>query len=233
MPSPKTQSLSMSSLVHKRIHTELQLVATLSCQLRSTQAKLHLIRENARNALDASTLGEHVVEDLGVQYDGIGADLASLQDSWSSGRASLQMAAANAVPGRRIFSCPESNIAAGMAGIDGMQRKARRGSEAQRSDHHDAELEEEVAVLEAIAVPRQRAGGTRQERIVRMHVERELEAARRTKRDADVHLVRELKSVIRLRPQSFAGRSSRGWTSPLGAAATPPAGAAELPSIPD
>ena len=228
-----TQSASISSLVHKRIHTELQFVATLSGQLRSTQAKLHLIRENARNALDTSTLGEHDVEELGAQYDGIGVDLASLQDSWRSGRASLQTAAAHAVPGRRVFSCPEPNIAAGMVGIDEMQKETWNGSEAKRSDHDEGELEEEVAVLEAIAVPRQRVGGTRQERIARMQAEKELEAARRTERDAAVHLVRELKSVICLRPQSYAGRSSRGWTSPLENATTPRPAAADLPPIPD
>ena len=226
-------AVSISSLVHKRINTQLQLVATLSSQLRLTQAKLHLIRENARNALDASTLGDSDVEDLGAQYDDIGVDLASLQDGWRSGRASLQMVAANVVPGRRIFSCPEPSIAAAMARDDEIQRETWRGSGAQVSDHHSGELEEEVAVLEAIAVPRQRAGGTRQERIVRMQAERELEVASRMKRDADVHLVRELKSVIRLRPQSYSGRASRGWTSPPEGAAARPCVVAQLSPIPD
>ena len=71
-------------------------------------------------------------------------------------------------------------------------------------------------VFEAVAMPRQRAASTltREERIVKMHEERERQAQMRAKRDANTSMMRELESVINLRgPQKKVNGASVRITS--------------------
>ena len=57
-------------------------------------------------------------------------------------------------------------------------------------------------VFEAVAMPRQRSTLTREERIFKMQEERERQAMLRSKRDANTSMLRELESVINLRPKT-------------------------------
>jgi hypothetical protein len=63
-------------------------------------------------------------------------------------------------------------------------------------------------VFEAVAIPRQRSTLTREERISKMKEERVRRESMKSRTEANTHMLRELESVINMRP--------RGRTTPAG-----------------
>lgn len=206
-----------ANTAQRLVQIELQHVAMLSSQLRSLQAKLHLLRENARGVLGMSGLASVELDGLRTQYEHLGTDVSNFHDAWDAGRAALVTATKNAVQDRRIVSCPAPPMSADSDTIGGDDALSEPTQGVIRDD--TSESGEEAEILEAIAMPRQRSTLNRHQRIERMQLDREAEKLRREKRDADVHLLKELKSVIRLRPQSYSGRPSREWSAQLADAA--------------
>lgn len=148
-----------------------------------------------------------------AQYDSIGADLKSLMQAWETGRASLALNIDRRE--RRISQASSGRSPApslgGLTVVDeGSPRDALRAlngevrSRSSISTDSTSNSASDEEIFEAIAVPRQRSVMSREERIAKMQEDRARQASLREKRDANVNMVKELESVINLRPKRLS-----------------------------
>ena len=198
---------------HSRIRAQLRKVSSLSHGIRALQAKMHILREESDHAL--STFSEDVSE-LGAsllsQYDSIGADLKCLIQEWEDGRSALAINIDR--NGRRISSSSATGLAlsrsatpnslGGLTAVGGSSPtdalKVLDGEGDSRPSSMEVTSSDEE-VFEAIALPRQRSTLTREERMAKMREERVRQAIVREKADASGSMLKELETVIKLRPR--------------------------------
>ena len=156
-----------------------------------------------------------------LQYESIGIDLKSLMQEWEDGK----MALTNAIDRneRRISSMsamsemlsPTISLGGLTSVEDGSPTDALRalnGLDTKRSSANFSDSDEEE-VFEAIAVPRQKGTLTREERISKLKEDRAKRESLREKAEANTHMLRELQSVINLRPRNRTAPSAPRVTS--------------------
>jgi hypothetical protein len=186
----------------------------MSQGIRELQAKIYLLRDESDRALtttdDITELGPRLLE----QYDNFGADLRNLVHEWEEGRRAL---ATNITKheNRLSLSPPQliSSRSTTPSSLGG--RTASNGSPAEalkilngevlpsmNADSSDEEL------FEAVASPRVRSTLTREERIAKLKEQRLQQAIVREQSDAGRTMVKELESVIKLRPRTKGMRTS-------------------------
>jgi len=179
---------------------------SLSSGIRGLQAKLHVLREESDRSLneteDVSELGTNLM----VQYESIGIDLKALMQEWEDGKAAL---ASNIDRNERRISSMSGMMSptTSLSGLTAVEEggamdalKALNGEARSRSsmDFSSSDAEE---VFEAVALPRQRSTLTREERIAEMKEDRIKRESMKDRRDANTHMLRELESVINMRPR--------------------------------
>ena len=179
----------------------------LSSGIRGLQAKMQILREETNRSIEQSEDLTDLGPSLMAQYESIGTDLKELMQAWEAGKAALQSSLTKQE--RRISR--SSGMWSPMSSIGGLTAveedggpadalKALTGdSKSNRSSMATTPSDDEV--FEAVAMPRQRSTLTREERILKMQEERERQAALRANRDANTSMLRELESVISLRPK--------------------------------
>lgn len=152
-----------------------------------------------------------------IQYESIGIDLKALMQEWEDGKNAL---ASNIDRNERRLSSMSGMLSptTSLGGLTAVEEgsasdalKALNGDGASRSsmDLTSSEAEE---VFEAVAIPRQRSTLTREERIVKMKEDRVKRESVKTRSEANTSMLRELESVINMRP--------RGKTTPTGGRVT-------------
>ncbi|KAH6709658.1 Mysoin-binding motif of peroxisomes-domain-containing protein [Leptodontidium sp. MPI-SDFR-AT-0119] len=196
----------------ERWRAQLRKLNSLSSGIRGLQAKLHVLREESDKNLDetedVSELGAHLM----IQYESIGIDLKALMQEWEDGKAAL---ASNIDRNERRVSSMSGMLSptTSLGGLTAVEEgsasdalKALNGESRSRNsmDFSSSDTEE---VFEAIAIPRQRSALTRDERIVKMKEDRVKRDSMRTKAEANTKMLRELESVINMRPR---GRTAPG-----------------------
>jgi hypothetical protein len=187
----------------------------LSSGIRGLQAKLHVLREESDKNLNESEEVSELGTNLMIQYESIGIDLKSLMQEWEDGKAAL---ASNIDRNERRISSMSGMLSPtpSLGGLTAVEEggaldalKALNGEPRSRSrssmDFSSSDAEE---VFEAIAIPRQRSTLSREERILKMQDDRVKRESAREKRDANTHMLRELESVINMRPR--LGRTATG-----------------------
>ncbi|MCJ1296765.1 hypothetical protein MMC34_008332 [Xylographa carneopallida] len=210
--TPPTPKLPLTPN-HVRLRAQLRKVSSLSHGIRALQAKMHILREESDHAL--STSSEDVSE-LGAsllsQYDSIGADLKCLTQEWEDGRAALAVnidrndrrISSSSAAGLALSRSATPNSLGGLTAVGGNSPsdalKILNGDAKSRSSSIGAASSDEE-VFEAIALPRQRSTLTREERIGKMREERVRQAIAREKADANRSILKELETVIKLRPR--------------------------------
>jgi hypothetical protein len=148
-----------------------------------------------------------------IQYESIGIDLKALMREWEDGKAAL---ASNIDRNERRVSSISSVLSPtfSLGGVTSVEEgnpmdalRILNGEAPSRSsmDFSSSEVEE---VYEAVALPRPRSKLTREERIVKMKEDRAKRDSLREKAESNTRMLRELESVIRMRP--------RGKTAPTG-----------------
>jgi hypothetical protein len=158
---------------------------------------------------DVSELGTNLM----IQYESIGMDLKALMQEWEDGKAAL---ASNIDRNERRISSMSGILSptTSLGGLTAVEEgnamdalKALNGEARSRSsmDFSSSDAEE---VFEAVAIPRQRSTLTREERIAKMKEDRAKRESMKDKAEANTHMLRELESVINMRP--------RGRTTPAG-----------------
>jgi len=166
---------------------------------------------------------------LREQYDGIGTDLKTLMQAWESGKVALavditrhERRVSRTLSGLSgidsSMSSPTFNSGFLSAVDDAGKRMNRRGSPnsalralngetplplsppaTEPGDNGSVSADDEV-VFEAIAVSRQRNVMSREQRIAKMREDRDKQSAVKEQRNASTRMMRELESVINLRP---------------------------------
>jgi hypothetical protein len=190
----------------ERWRAQLRKLNSLSSGIRGLQAKLHVLREesdrNLNDTEDVSELGTNLM----IQYESIGIDLKALMQEWEDGKAAL---ASNIDRNERRISSisgmlsPTTSLSGLTAVDDGNAWDALKilNGEARSRSSMDFSSSDAEEVFEAVALPRQRSTFTREERIWKMKEDRMRKASMKSKKEANTHMLRELESVIKLRPR--------------------------------
>lgn len=196
--------------VRDKMRSQVRKISMLSSGIRGLQAKMQILREETNRSMEQSEDLADLGPSLMAQYESIGTDLKELMQAWEAGKASLQN---NLTKQERRISMG-SSLLSPMSSIGGLTAvdeggtpedalKALTGdSVSNRSSMGTTTTTSDDEVFEAVAMPRQRTTLTREERIFKMQEERERQATLRSKRDANTSMLRELESVINLRPKN-------------------------------
>ncbi|OTB07617.1 hypothetical protein M426DRAFT_317921 [Hypoxylon sp. CI-4A] len=203
--SPETPS-------HDRWRHQVRRLNSMTMNIRSVQAKLHLLREESSKALneadDITNLGPLFM----AQYDSIGQDLRDLMEAWQTGKASLAsgidrnekrlssigstlMSPISTMSGRTITEEDENSLDGHEPGVADALKKLNGDS----SPPTEPEIFE-PEVFEAISIPRPKSLFTREERIVKMREDRKLKEIARAKAEAQRGMMRELQGVLERKP---------------------------------
>lgn len=138
------------------------------------------------------------------QYESIGLDLKEVMSAWEEGKAALALGIdrnEKRLSSASLMLSPRSSLS-GLTTVDegdvADALKALTGESSPRSEPPEPQPPE---VYEAVAHPaRPRSLLTRDERLVKMREEREQKAHARQQVDATRGMLRELETVISLRP---------------------------------
>lgn len=179
---------------------------------------MHVLREESDKALDSSEDISELGPNLMMQYDSIGMDLQVLMKEWEAGKAAL----ANTIDRneKRISSMsgmlsPTISLSGLTSVEEGGPAEALRALNGERNSSPEPNLSEDEQVYEAISMPKQRERSTltREERIIKMKEDRAKRESMREKQDASTNMLRELESVINLRPRGKTGKNGARVTS--------------------
>lgn len=210
---PRTPAKSNHTPVREKMRSQVRKISMLSSGIRGLQAKMQLLREETNMSIEQQEDLTDLGPSLMTQYDSIGVDLKELMQAWEAGKLSLQSNITKQE--RRISSMasssirsPVSSMGGSLSGLTAVDEggtpddalKLLNGDTfSNRSSVATTPSDEEV--FEAIALPRQRTTLTRDERVKRMQEERDRQATVRAKRESNTNMLRELESVINLRPK--------------------------------
>ena len=222
--TPSSPTRNAQTATHARVRSQIRRISALSTGIRSLQAKLYLLREDSTRALSAPT-SESDLEDVSAslreQYSALGSDLQALMQAWEADKSALnqdinrerrRVSRSSSLTdehterlrptlGRLLSSVDEDapSTPSRLKPLPGEIQPplsppaTEDGSDASKTDDE---------VFEAIASPkvRQKSTMTREQRIIKMQEEREKAAIQKEAREANTHMLRELQSVINLRP---------------------------------
>ncbi|XPS70973.1 hypothetical protein M3J09_003165 [Ascochyta lentis] len=195
----------------ENLRNSVRKLSGLSQGIRGLQAKMQVLREETNKSLedteDVTELGGHLM----VQYDSIGADLRSLIQAWETGRNALALNIERHE--RRISQASSSGLRSPVPSLGGLTAvdegspsdalRALNGetlSPQQSAPPSDQGSNSDDEVFEAIAIPKTRITMSREERMQKMQADRARQASLREQREASNNMLRELESVINLRP---------------------------------
>ena len=203
----------------EKLRNSVRKLSGLSQGIRGLQAKMQVLREETNKSLedteDITELGHHLM----IQYDSIGADLKSLMQAWEAGKNALAL---NIDRRERRISQASSGLRSpapslgGLTAVDeGSPSDALRAlnggtlSPQQSAPPSDQGSTSDDEVFEAIAIPKTRVTMSREERMQKIQDDRARQASLREQRDASTNMLRELESVINLRPHRVTGPGGR------------------------
>lgn len=203
----------------EKIRNSVRKLSGLSQGIRGLQAKMQVLREETNKSLedsdDMQDLGQHLMS----QYDSIGADLKSLMQAWEVGKAALAL---NIDRRERRISQASSGLRSpapslgGLTAVDeGSPSDALRAlngdllSPHQSAPPSDQGSNSDDEVFEAIAIPKTRVSMSREERMQKIQDDRVRQASFREQREASNNMLRELESVMNLRPHRVTGPGGR------------------------
>lgn len=183
---------------------------SLSMGIRGLQAKLALLREESESTLnkaeDVSELGPNLMS----QYESIGQDLKMLTQAWEDGKAALATGIDRNE--KRLSSIstllsPTSSLSGlttvdeGGGALEALRALTGESPPGSNYGSHKGDSDE-AEVFEAVSLPtRTRSLLTREERIAKMKEDREKREVSREKFEASRGMLRELETVINLRPK--------------------------------
>lgn len=215
MPSSPAASPAPSD---ERVKKQLQQLTLLSHGIRGVQAKINLLREEMSRNGDGTGRTTECGANLMAQYDAMGDELRSLLQEWESGKALVMPSTdPDAMRASQVSESLRSPVPSlgGRTAIDGSPSDALRalnGDDTPRSSLELSSLDSEE-VFEAVVAPPRRSTLTREERMVKMKEDRARAASAREKAQAQTHMLRELESVINLRPRGKAKKPAGRVTS--------------------
>ncbi|KAF5019580.1 hypothetical protein F66182_8411 [Fusarium sp. NRRL 66182] len=207
-PSPPTPKHALTP-GRERWRAQLRKLNSLSSGIRGLQAKLQLLREESDRTLNDSNDISELGPNLMAQYESIGMDLKDLMAAWEEGRAALALGIdrnEKRLSSMSTLLSPVSSLS-GLTTVDedggaAAALKALTGESPSNSEYAGSTEHEAPEVFEAVALPRPRSMLSRGERIAKVREEREQKALARQHVDATKGMLRELETVINLRPRT-------------------------------
>ncbi|KAI0874107.1 Mysoin-binding motif of peroxisomes-domain-containing protein [Hypoxylon argillaceum] len=194
---------------HDRWQHQIRRLGSMTMNIRSVQAKLHLLQEESSKALNEANDITEMGPLFMAQYDSIGQDLRDLTEAWQSGKKALQsginrnekrissigsfMASPTSTMSGQTIAGDESSTDEHEPGVEDALRKLT-GDPPPTPTRPGSLVEPEV--FEAVSMPRPRSILTREERLVRMREDRKTKEVAKAKADAYRGMVRELEGVL-------------------------------------
>lgn len=203
----------------EKLRNSVRKLSGLSQGIRGLQAKMQVLREETNKSLehteDVTELGSHLM----AQYESIGADLKSLMQAWEAGKSALAL---NIDRHERRISQASSGLRSPVPSLGGLTAvdegspsdalRALNGdllSPQQSAPPSDQGSTSDDEVFEAIAIPKTRVTMSREERMHKIQEDRARQVSLREQREASTNMLRELESVINLRPSRVTGPGIR------------------------
>lgn len=206
-PIPATPQMPLTP-GRERIRSQMRKLTSLSQGLRGLQARMHLLREDADKLAGNSS---HVSSTMASRYDSLGSELKDLLEEWQEGQAIFRSSVDTSSNRLSLPVLPKTTPSSptislgGSTAVEGSPPDALRAlngyGSCHRSSSSTATSSAGEEVFEAIAVPRQKSTLSRDERIAKMREERVRQAVTKSKAEASTHMLKELETVIRLRPR--------------------------------
>lgn len=186
----------------------MQKLTSLSQGLRGIQASVHLLREDADKLAGNSSQGSTTMASC---YTSIGTELKDLLEEWQEGQAIFKSSIDTSnnrlslpVVPRTTPSSPTMSLG-GATAVEGSPPDAHRAlngyGSCYQSSSSTATSSAGEEVFEAIALPQQKSILSREERIAKMKEDRVRQAVAKSKAEATTHMLKELETVIKLRPR--------------------------------
>ncbi|KAI6249930.1 hypothetical protein HI914_01583 [Erysiphe necator] len=210
-PTSKTTQLPG----RERWRAQSRQLSLLSSGIRGLQAKLQLLKEESDRRLNESEDLSDFGSNLMIQYESLGLDLKGLVQEWEDGKSALS---SNLDRNERRISCFSGVVSptASLGGLTVVEEgggaldalKALNGEMRSRSsiDFSTSDFEE---VFETVAMPLHRGSMSREERIAKMKDDRVKRYSARYSQENNTKILRELESVIRMRPRNSLSVSTR------------------------
>ncbi|KAJ3562514.1 hypothetical protein NPX13_g8543 [Xylaria arbuscula] len=192
---------------HDRWQHQVRRLGSMTMNIRSVQAKLHLLQEESNKALNEANDITEMGPLFMAQYDSIGQDLRDLMEAWQAGKNALRsginrnekrlssigsvMTSPTSTMSGRTIAGDESSTDEHEPGVEDALKRLTGDISPTKSG-----IAVEPEVFEAISVPRPRSMLTREERIVRMREDRKNKEIAKAKADAYRGMVRELEGVL-------------------------------------
>ncbi len=193
----------------ERRRSQFMKLNSLSMGIRGLQAKLALLREESDRTLNEAEDVSELGHTLMAQYESIGQDLKLLTQAWEEGKAALASGIdrnEKRLSSLSILLSPATSLSGLTTVEEGGALEALRAltGESPRNSAYGSPKgdSDEAEVFEAVSLPsRTRSLLTREERIVKMKEDREKREIAREKSEASRGMLRELETVINLRPK--------------------------------
>ncbi|CAA9964460.1 Vezatin domain containing protein [Pyrenophora teres f. maculata] len=221
LPSP---AKAAPTPARDKIRNSVRKLSGLSSGIRGLQAKMQVLREETSKSLEDTEDVTELGHSLLVQYDSIGADLKSLVQAWEAGKNALALNIDRHE--RRISQASSTGLRSPVPSLGGLTAvdegspsdalRALNGdllSPHQSAPSSDQGSASDDEVFEAIAIPKTRATMSREERMQKIQDDRIRQATFREQRDASTNMLRELESVINMRPKRMSAPSGARITS--------------------
>ncbi|KAI9845781.1 MAG: hypothetical protein M1838_001542 [Thelocarpon superellum] len=210
-PTPATPKSPIAP-GRERVRQQLRRLGSLSQGIRGLQAKLHVLREESDKTLQGADDPADLGADLWSQYESIGNDLRFLQQEWESGKAMLALSLDKNEKRSSRSSNPLGSPTLSLGGVTAVDGSPTEALHALNGDERprwsiDLSASDDGEVFEAVAAPRPRSTLSREDRLTKMKEERSKAASAKERVFANTSMIRELESVITLRPSARAGHS--------------------------
>jgi hypothetical protein len=194
----------------ERLRNSVRKLSSLSQGIRGLQAKMQILREESNKSLeeseDVTDLGSHLM----AQYESIGSDLRSLMQAWEAGKNALAL---NINRHERRISQASSGLRSPVPSLGGLTAvdegspsdalRALNGellTPQQSASSSDQGSNSDDEIFEAIAIPKTRMSMSREQRMQKIQDDRIRQSTLREQREASNNMLKELESVINLRP---------------------------------
>ncbi|KAI1436746.1 Mysoin-binding motif of peroxisomes-domain-containing protein [Xylaria sp. CBS 124048] len=196
---------------HDRWQHQVRRLSSMTMNIRSVQAKLHLLQEESNKALNEANDITEMGPLFMAQYDSIGQDLRDLTEAWQTGKRALQsginrnekrissigslMASPTSTLSGQTIAEDESSTDEPEPGVEDALRKLN-GEAPSPSTRATLDTPAGLEVFEAISLPRPRSTLSREERLARMREDRKAKELARAEAEAYRGMMRELAGVL-------------------------------------
>ncbi|KAL8694972.1 MAG: hypothetical protein Q9218_000444 [Villophora microphyllina] len=201
----------------ERLRRQTRKLNSLSQGIRGLQARIHILREDVEK-LSGNSL--HPSAAMAAQYNSTGTEIKGLLEEWQEGWAAF---ASTFEPSSNRLSLPTvpkttpsspTMSLGGLTAVEGSPPDTFRAlagdGRCHRASSSTATSSAGEEVFEAIALPRQQSTLSREERIAKMKEDRVRQTMAKTQAQASTHMLKELETVIKMRPR---GRTTGRITS--------------------